>query len=103
MGEDKGGRLIEKWLLREAFKDMLPKEIYAREKLRFSGGTGTDDLMDGAAEEKLADGEFSEGSCYTAMGYQLNTPKELWYYKLFKENFPLPAFEELVGRWDPGK
>ena len=97
------GKLIEKWLLREAFKDMLPNEIYTREKLRFSGGTGTDNLMDKAAEDKLADGEFNEKSRYTAGGYRLNTPKEFWYYKLYKENFPLLAFEELVGRWDPDK
>ena len=98
------GRLIEKWLLREAFKDMLPNEIYSREKLRFSGGTGIDGLMDKAAKRKLLpDGFFSEESRYTATGYRLNTPKELWYYRLFKENFPLPAFEKLVGRWDPNK
>jgi asparagine synthase (glutamine-hydrolysing) len=97
------GRLIEKWLLREAFKDMLPTEIYTREKLRFSGGTGTDNLMDEATEDKLADGEFNEESCYTAGGYRLSTPKEMWYYKLYKENFPTLAFEKLVGRWDPNK
>jgi asparagine synthase (glutamine-hydrolysing) len=97
------GKLIEKWLLREAFKDMLPAEIYSREKLRFSGGTGTDNLMDKAAEDKLADGEFNGKSLYTAGAYRLNTPKEFWYYRLFKENFPLLAFEELVGRWDPNK
>lgn len=31
------GRQIEKWLLREAFRDMLPEEIYLREKHRFPG------------------------------------------------------------------
>jgi asparagine synthase (glutamine-hydrolysing) len=72
------GKLIEKWLLREAFKDMLPNEIYTREKLRFSGGTGTDNLMDRAAEDKLKDGEFNEESRYTPGGYCLNSPKELW-------------------------
>ena len=102
-GGSGNGKLIEKWLLREAFKDMLPEEIYRREKLRFSGGAGVDDLMDSVAEGKLADGEFDKESCYTDIGYRLNTPKELWYYNLFKENFPLPAFEELVGRWDPSK
>jgi len=97
------GRLIEKWLLREAFKDMLPEEIYAREKLRFSGGTGVDSLMDKVAEDNLTNDGHDEDSSHTAIGYRLNTPKELWYYNLFKENFPLPAFEKLVGRWDPDK
>ena len=33
----------------------------------------------------------------------LNSLKELWYYRLFKQAFPGRAFERLVGRWDPGK
>ncbi len=96
------GKLVEKWLLREAFKDMLPNEIYTREKLRFSGGTGTDNLMDKAAEDKIEYSEF-EQSRHTPGGYYLNSPKEFWYYKLFKENFPLLCFEKLVARWDPNK
>ena len=35
------GKLVEKWILREAFKDLLPEQIYRRDKLRFSAGTGT--------------------------------------------------------------
>jgi asparagine synthase (glutamine-hydrolysing) len=97
------GKYIEKWLLREAFKDMLPGEIYSREKLRFSGGTGTDDHMDHVAEGKIDAGEFNEETRNTPGGYYLNSPKELWYYRIFKEKFPLLAFEKLVGRWDPNK
>lgn len=98
-----GGKLIEKWLLREAFKDMLPVEIYTREKQHFSGGTMIDNLIDKVAEGKIGEHEFNEGARHTPTGYYLNTPKELWYYRLFKKNFPLPAFEKLVGRWDPTK
>lgn len=103
---DRGdGKLIEKWLLREAFRDMLPEEIYSREKLRFSSGTGVDSLMDTVAVDKLKSGELRRSLeyCYTDIGYHLNTPKELWYYNLFKESFPSPAYEKLVGRWDPSK
>jgi len=39
----------------------------------------------------------------TATGYPLNSPKEQWYYELFKERFPGLACENLVGRWDPNK
>jgi asparagine synthase (glutamine-hydrolysing) len=97
------GELTEKWLLREAFKDLLPDAIYRRRKLRFSGGTGTDDVMDRIARTHLRDDEFTEASRNTAEGYVLNSPKELWYYRLFKDQFPAPCFERLVGRWDPGK
>jgi len=99
-GED--GRLVEKYILREAFKDLLPEAIHRREKLRLSAGTGTDSLMDEVAGGAGAS-ELDEASRRTAEGYTLNSPKELWYYRLFKERFPAPCFERLVGRWDPGK
>ncbi len=97
------GRMIEKWILREAFKDLLPDVIYKRVKLRFAAGTGTDSLMDEIAKTKLDESEFNEQSRNTGAGYRLNSPKEMWYYKLFKENFPGDAFEKMVGRWDPNK
>ena len=101
--ETGSGRLVEKHILREAFKDLLPETIYRREKLRFAAGTGTDNLMDDVAAGQANAGEFSQASRTTAEGYTLNSPKELWYYKLFKEKFRAPCFEKLVGRWDPGK
>jgi len=97
------GKLIEKWILREAFKDMLPEEIYSRRKLRFSGGTGTDNLMDAIAAEELDETGPNQQTYTTECGYRLNSLKEIWYYKLFKEKFPSPDFEKLVGRWDPYK
>lgn len=96
------GQVMEKWLLREAFRDLLPEVIYKRTKLRFSGGTGTDDIMDEIAKSHVADEEF-QAATKTPQGYTLNSPKELWYYRLFKEQFPADCFERLVGRWDPGK
>lgn len=96
------GRAIEKYILREAFKDLLPEVICRREKLRFSAGTGTDGLMDEVAGHAGAS-ELDETSRRTGEGYTLSSPKELWYYRLFKERFPAACFERLVGRWDPGK
>jgi asparagine synthase (glutamine-hydrolysing) len=97
------GRLVEKYILREAFRDLLPEKIYRREKLRFSAGTGTDGFMDRVAEEKVEEKGLDGTSRTTEAGYPLNSPKELWYYRLFREAFRSPAFERLVGRWDPGK
>ena len=97
------GTLIEKWLLREAFRDMLPEKIYKRVKLRFSAGTGTDTVMDEIAESRGYKKKFNEETRNTPAGYYLNSPKELWYYEIFKERFPSLAFEKMVGRWDPGK
>jgi len=97
------GRLIEKHILREAFKDLLPAKIYRREKLRFSAGTGTDSLMDDVAGDHGEIAGFDDATRTTPAGYTLNSAKEMWYYRLFKEKFPAPCFERLVGRWDPGK
>lgn len=97
------GEMIEKWLLREAFKELLPEEIYSRSKLRFAGGAGTDGVMDGIAAAHVDASDLNEQTRETAEGYTLNSPKELWYYRLFKGRFPDPCFERLVGRWDPDK
>lgn len=94
-----GGRFVEKWLLREAFKDMLPARIYRREKLRFSGGTGTDGVLDAFDPDPA----LSAADAVTPGGYRLASPKELKYYRLFAQQFPDPCFEALVGRWDPNK
>ena len=94
---------VEKHILREAFKDVLPEKIYRRVKLRFAAGTGTDDKMDEIAGNKVEGVEFNEQTRHTPGGYRLNSPKELWYYQLFKRHFPGLPFEVLVGRWDPGK
>ncbi|NBB95956.1 MAG: hypothetical protein GVY16_09490 [Planctomycetes bacterium] len=97
------GKWIEKHILREAFKDILPDAIYRRVKLRFAAGTGTDDLMDQLAGEAMDVAELTEETRNTPGGYRLNSPKELWYYNIFKADFPDLQFEKLVGRWDPGK
>ena len=97
------GKFVDKYIPREAFRDLLPDSIYRREKLRFSAGTGTDNLMDDVAANQADTGEFNETSRITAEGYTLNSPKEQWYYNLFKEKFPAACFERLVGRWDPHK
>jgi asparagine synthase (glutamine-hydrolysing) len=100
---EKDGRLVEKWLLREAFRDLLPERIYRRQKLRFAGGTGTDGILAALSPELIPEGEFTEEIRTTAAGYRLNSPKELHYYRLFRRHFPEAFFEPLVGRWDPYK
>jgi asparagine synthase (glutamine-hydrolysing) len=99
----KGDRQIEKYILREAFKDMLPREIYERDKLRFSRGTGTEGHIDKAMAGLVGKVDFNPTTQKTPEGYTLNSPAELALYHIFKKQFPPAAYERLVGRWDPNK
>jgi asparagine synthase (glutamine-hydrolysing) len=92
---------VEKWILREAFKGWLPAEITCRTKLRFAGGTGVDDLMDELTAPQVSAAEF-QACPRSETGMVLNSPKELYYYRLFREQFPA-GFEKLTVRWDPFK
>lgn len=100
--ETSPGNFVEKYILREAFRDILPDVIYRRVKLRFAAGAGTDNLMDKLAESQVSSEDFEQNRVSQA-GYQLVSPKELWYYRIFQEIFPETCFERLVGRWDPFK
>ncbi|MFW6129210.1 MAG: asparagine synthase-related protein [Candidatus Aminicenantaceae bacterium] len=99
--DTKQGRDVEKWILREALKGWLPEEIANRPKLRFAGGTGVDDLMDELTANKVSEEEY-KNNLNTETGLKLFSPKELHYYRLFREYFP-KGYESLVVRWDPFK
>ncbi|MDO9573973.1 MAG: asparagine synthase-related protein [Candidatus Contubernalis sp.] len=92
---------VEKWILREAFRDMLPQEIADRPKLRFSRGVGVDDQVDKIVPDNIGEKELKENpeSCG---GLSLQSPKELYFYRLFQKHFP-KGYECLTGRWDPFK
>jgi len=96
-----GNSSVEKWILREAFKDLLPPEIADRPKLRFSRGVGVEDHVEEViprdiGEEKLQKNPKSRG------GITLQSPKELYFYTLFQSYFP-EGYEGLTARWDPFK
>jgi asparagine synthase (glutamine-hydrolysing) len=90
---------VEKWILRKAFEDLLPREIIWRKKEQFDEGSGAVDLL----EESLA-GTMSEAQ---AEAYRqkwpetfLRSPEECFYHRLFMEAFPNPGpVLRNVGRW----
>ncbi len=92
---------VEKWILREAFRDMLPQEIANRPKLRFSRGVGVDDQVDQIVPDNIGEKELKE-TPESRGGLSLQSPKELYFYKLFQKHFP-EGYECLTGRWDPFK
>jgi asparagine synthase (glutamine-hydrolysing) len=96
-----GEQQTEKFVLREAFRDMLPERIANREKLRFAMGVGTDDVMDELVSAMINPEEIN-GRPRSAYGMPFATFKELLYYDEFLKLFP-PAYEKLTVRWDPFK
>ncbi len=96
-----GDKQIEKYILREAFRDMLPERIANREKLRFSMGVGMDDIMDEIVGNIIDPDEIKKRP-KAAYGMPFASFKELYYYDLFLQQFP-PAYEKQTVRWDPFK
>jgi len=96
-----GDREIEKYILRLAFKDLLPEQIANREKLRFAMGTGMDDVMDGLISKFVEPEELSRRP-KAAYGLPFASFKELYYYDEFLQQFP-PSYELQTVRWDPFK
>lgn len=80
---------IEKRLLRQAFRDLLPEGIVLRQKEQFSDGVGYSwiDTLKKLAAEKVSDRQFEAA----AKRFPVNTPlnKEEYYYRsIFEEFFP---------------
>jgi asparagine synthase (glutamine-hydrolysing) len=96
-----GEKQVEKYILREAFRDMLPEKIANREKLRFAMGVGTDDVMDELISEKIDPKEIEQRP-KAAYGLPFASFKELYYYDEFLRLFP-PSYEKQTIRWDPFK
>lgn len=84
----KNGR-IEKWVVRKAFEDYLPKEIVWRQKEQFSDGVGYSwiDTLKAMTKERISDEELTNAK----FRFPINPPmsKEEYYYRtIFKELYP---------------
>lgn len=91
--------LVEKWVLRKAFEDMLPSSIAWRRKLQFDEGSGTADLL-----PQLLAGLMSEDA---ASEYRranpdvvLRSAEECHYHRVLVESYehPAPVLAN-VARW----
>ncbi len=92
-----GNSRIEKWILREAFKNYLPEEIVWRQKEQFSDGVGYSwiDTLKKITAEKVSDQQFEAAS----KRFPVNTPlnKEEYYYRsLFAQFFPSESAAKCV-------
>jgi asparagine synthase (glutamine-hydrolysing) len=85
---------VEKWILRLACEDLLPKEIVWRVKEQFDEGSGTVDLLANALREKI------NGPPPAAPGVDLRSPEEAFYFKIFNQVFKhADILKHSVARW----
>lgn len=80
---------MEKWVLREAFKDHLPDSIVWRQKEQFSDGVGYSwiDKLKEVVEEAVSDEQLANAQ--HRFPVQPPTSKEEYYYRsIFEEHFP---------------
>jgi asparagine synthase (glutamine-hydrolysing) len=95
-----GPEQVGKWILRRAFEGRLPDHIIYQTKRFFAQGSGVAQIMRSQAEKHISESEVSEHNRIDG-NPRLSSVEELYYYRIFKKTFPQPAFDRLVGRWDP--
>ncbi len=83
------GNVIEKKIVREAFSDMLPKDIVWRQKEQFSDGVGYSwiDTLKRMTAAAVSD----EQMAHAAERFPVNPPmnkEEYFYRSIFEEHFP---------------
>ena len=93
------GQSIEKYILREAFANMLPAEIAWRQKEQFSDGVGYSwiDTLKKITSEAVSD----EQMAHAAERFPINPPlcKEEYYYRsIFAEHFPSDSAARSVNQ-----
>ena len=83
------GSAIEKYIVREAFADLLPEEVAWRQKEQFSDGVGYSwiDTLKAVTTAAVSD----EQMAHAAERFPINPPKnkeEYYYRSIFAEHFP---------------
>ena len=86
------GERMEKWVVRKAFEDMLPKSVAWRQKEQFSDGVGYSwiDTLKEVVEKEVTDEQMANAH----FRFPIQTPqnKEEFYYRsIFTEHFPSDA------------
>lgn len=88
---------VEKWILRQALKGLLPPTVLNRPKAKFWEGAGVGDLLSNHADDRITDEEFRREQ-KLSNGWVLNTKEELMYYRIFKDVFGTMENLSWMGR-----
>ncbi|MEQ8274998.1 MAG: asparagine synthase-related protein [Deltaproteobacteria bacterium] len=79
------GRLVEKYILREAFEDLLPHDLLWREKMPFDQGSGGRSIIE-VVNGRVTDDEF-EAAKREHPEAQLVSKEAYYYFKIWREHF----------------
>ncbi|MDY7107366.1 MAG: asparagine synthase-related protein [Planctomycetota bacterium] len=93
---DVDGRTVEKYMLRNAFENDLPREIIERTKQEFSQGSGVAKLMPEHFETVFSDAELAEARAKHPV---VRTKEEYEYFRLFAEHYGTGSAVATVGQW----
>jgi asparagine synthase (glutamine-hydrolysing) len=80
---------MEKWILRKAFEDYLPKSVAWRQKEQFSDGVGYSwiDALKETAQNEVTDEQFKNAH-FRFTSQTPRTKEEFYYRSIFEEFFP---------------
>jgi asparagine synthase (glutamine-hydrolysing) len=79
------GSRMEKHLLRKSFEEYLPKDIVWRRKLKFSEGSGAEELFSRIAEKQVSDKLLSDFRNNDS--HKIRGKDELVFYNLYNKHF----------------
>jgi asparagine synthase (glutamine-hydrolysing) len=95
----RGEPAVEKWVLREAFSDLLPEEIVWRRKEQYDEGSGAAELLPRLLASLMSEAE-AEDHRRTHPGVALRSAEEAFYHKTLLEVFEHPGpILANVARW----
>lgn len=95
----RGNPVVEKWILRKAFEDILPGDIVWREKEQFDEGSGTVDILRNIVDNTFIKKEMIDMKKYVKK-LNLRTPEECLYFKIFNNVYSHGEnFSDTIGRW----
>ncbi|MBN2155586.1 MAG: hypothetical protein JW776_06055 [Candidatus Lokiarchaeota archaeon] len=89
---------IEKWIIRESFKELIPESVYLRKKAKFSKGVGSQFFLRDYFNQKISDEEFkNHREIYPSIF--VKNKEELYYWQIFSSLFqPEQDFVENLPR-----
>ncbi len=90
----------EKWVLRQAFSDILPEHVTWRRKEQFSQGAGSNHMLEAIAEQRFSDEEYIARASLIQNRNDIDiTSKEMLVYYSEFERFFSDNTTELVKLW----